>query len=355
MTIKKPTTLNMDGISKTAIWVGVTGLVLLVIGVGGEWLIHHLNTYNTETTQSGDANQVFWLSVLEFVKQLGSALLVATVILYFVEKKAREEQAKISDELRQRISENVFEAVLGTNAPKEVVQQVMTSVFAKKVIRENMTLHYNIESVSDKKLKEITGGKLPKVSPENKQKYIFIDVENNYVLKNIGLGNANEKINVFIPFPNHTDLKDFATLMHVYANGQELNIKDGNEAIPDTEYEKKYSWPVKIKPKETLRVITKYRLVKERSDNEVFTSLFPTLKLQMTADMRIEDMEWDVDALHSDKIRSINHRNQSGPYAYERVTFETQAPILPYQGVLTWWRPKRQEEEKTVKKDAKNA
>jgi len=88
-----------------------------------------------------------------------------------------------------------------------------------------------------------------------------------------------------------------------------------------------------------------YKLIKEISDNEVWTSLYASTSIEVVVDMRLEKHEWNVDTLHSGKLIALD-APQRGPYRARRIVFRSEQAILPYQGVLLWWRPDREPERK---------
>src|SRR5204863_1081216 len=114
--------------------------------------------------------------------------------------------------------------------------------------------------------------------------------------------------------------------------------KSGDEQVKDTDYEKRYLWVRPIGPQEILHVVMNYNLIKEVSDNEVFTSLLSSTDLEVSVDVQCAGLEWNIDSRHSGTLRALD-APADGPRPRGRVTFRAAEPLLPYHGVTLWWRP----------------
>lgn len=124
------------------------------------------------------------------------------------------------------------------------------------------------------------------------------------------------------------------------------SIEDGDAAAADSSYEKAYLWSRKIEPGKTLRVVFNYQLVKERSDNEVWTSLLPSEPIEVSVTQECHDLEWDVDALFTGAL--VPFDGLSGSRLTGKVRYNSSVPLLPRQGVVLWWRPNSKAAGKSV-------
>jgi hypothetical protein len=106
--------------------------------------------------------------------------------------------------------------------------------------------------------------------------------------------------------------------------------------MPDTGGERRYKWEVSIDPEKSVRVSVRWITVKEISDTEVWTSIVPTSHLDLSIDMQIRDLEWDVDSIHHGTTIPL-----SGDVRFGMNDFTIREPLLPFHGVHVWWRPRR--------------
>ncbi len=172
--------------------------------------------------------------------------------------------------------------------------------------------------------------------------HIMVVLESDYILENITGSEHPHEVKSMHPLPAEKALRGYAGIKSVSIGDSSLNaeqIKEGIDRIPDTDYEKCASWPVQIGTDRPLLVKTRAHLIKEKSDNEVWSSLLPTISLEVIVDMQLDDLSWNINSLHSGNLKAIDGPDE-GPRGREKTTFRTQNPVLPYQGVLVWWRPK---------------
>ena len=86
---------------------------------------------------------------------------------------------------------------------------------------------------------------------------------------------------------------------------KEDELKKGDEAVPNTEYQHCYRWIRKIPPEGALEVRSRYKLVKERSDTELWLSLIPGLSMDLTMHVSARGLEFGVKAIHRDIFSKI--------------------------------------------------
>ncbi len=242
----------------------------------------------------------------------------------------------------QKISKNVIAATFGLQIPNRIVNNVIYSVLSSKIIRSRMKVTFILLDIPEEV--EIKHG-IPK------GKFRILQMQSDSEMTNVSATAIDHPIRLFVPIIDST-LNHLVGLRSGSIGSEKLSealIRQGSEAIPDTAYEKRYEWSRRIAPMETIRVAFNYQLLKEISDNEVWTSLLPTENLEVTVDIQCNDVEWGLDARCMGQFRpAYDPLNEvfdvdpdSAPKRSGRFRFTPIDTLLPYQGMTLWWRPAR--------------
>ena len=272
------------------------------------------------------------------VREIGFACLIALLIIIFVEasSRQRQENAALSflererqraSELREELGRDVFRAVYCRETPASLVDGVIDQVLSCNVVR---TYHR-----SDYKLLE-----LDVAADENKDKrYVCLQIHGEYVVKNISRDTITVPIGIGFPTPGPMNLKKYAKITSVKIGGIELNeheIREGDFAAEDDSDKIRFMWKRKLAAGNQLEVMYTAQLVKERSDNEVWTSLFPSTGMELSLTVEVDDLEFDARSLSSKDVERLIGTRASN----EMNKWRLNGPILPHQSIIVWWRPK---------------
>lgn len=265
-----------------------------------------------------------WIGVL---KEMGFASLIALIIAVVIERSSRARQEMTTSERQREIAESVFRGVFETDIPKTIVEEVVEGVLKSKIVRLDHTNTY----VLNDRTKEVEG---------KSHKYIELTATSSYTLQNVSKENVVVPIRLMFPVPGNPHLRDIAKLVNFAINDRALNAQEinaGNEAAGgNTEYLQRYLWERELAPGATVQVRATSTLIKDRSDNEIWTSLYPSKSMRLYVTMNCQDMAFGAAALHRESIKKV--AGEEGDMGHHE--WELARPVLPYQGIVFWWRPK---------------
>jgi len=274
------------------------------------------------------------------LREVGFAFAIAVLITLLVERTAKWEQAhSFAEALKaiearteiqlEEIKKDVFHAVLKQRVPHAVSDIALDILIAQNVIREQLHLKYVLKSLDDNELSE-------------NGRFIAVEGTLTYILRNITQEEVIKNINLFLPFPARPDLKGLLEISRVEIGQNALTtaeIQKGIDETPNTDTEMRASWTVNLPSDGSVRVSLQYKLIKERSDSDCWTSLYATTDGQYDVNVEIGDLEWCVDALHSGKLMPADG-SSPGLRMGGSCIYNFEKALLPYQGVLLWWRPR---------------
>lgn len=246
-----------------------------------------------------------------------------------MERSAREEQARSADKQRVEISKNVFQGVFSLHTPAAIVEAACGQVFKAKVIREHHKNDYHLKDLEDTD---------PDFDPAIMERFVQLDVTSDYILRNVSDGEIEIPIRLGFPVP---PVSRFLTRVKVHSisiGGQALTegeIAEGDTALDDAPDRIRYLWKKKAPPNGTIHVVVSYTLIKERSDNEVWQTLYAGLGMELTLSVNVKGLEFGVHPLHDKSPRKLSGTGETGMHRWLLDT-----PVLPHQGMVLWWRPK---------------
>ena len=266
---------------------------------------------------------VRWKVVAELLRELGFAAAIAWVISVAIERAARERDAENAEAARKAIAVDVFKAVIGSFVPKTIRDLVLDKVLLTPVTRPTARLGLTLDEL--------------KVSGNADQRHIRLELKLEYEVKNESSAAVPYDVVVFIPKCPTKTLEAHHALRSVAIDQTALTpdqIAHGAKEIPDTDGELRFKWRRTIPPQGSLSVVTRAEYVKERSDNEIWISIIPTSRFELTVNLQIANLSWGVDPHHEGELKQIGERARLG-----ETHFVATSALLPYQGTLIWWRP----------------
>jgi hypothetical protein len=323
----------------------IAALVLILVSIALEY--HSLSSHLNDTQEERLAAQLlpFWFSAHFYataLREVGFAFLIALVVTALLEQSSYLEQTRYFKEAINQlgqdhkkaydeISENVFLSVLRSRVPSRISDIALDILISQRLIRKNVFIKYVINE-------------LPEEKAAFKERFLSVQGTIRYTLENITQEDVSIGIRAFIPFPADQRLNDIVVMNTVEIAGTSLTsdeIAAGSERIADSTTEKKWEWPTTIQAGKSIDVALNYNLVKERSDNDCWTSLYPTTNGQYEVNVNVGGLEWSVDALHSGSLLPADG-SSPGVRVGGTCVFNFEKALLPFQGVLLWWRPKQE-------------
>ncbi|MEZ5782111.1 MAG: hypothetical protein R3D70_10850 [Rhizobiaceae bacterium] len=317
----------------------LVGIILIFVSV----LIDHYMMYQRAASaiHAQNVNKPFYLDSHFYsglTRELGFAVIVALIVTWSLERRAKEIEIKffrdsidrinkLHESYKEEISSNVLVAALRRKIPIEI-SNLIHEVMRVKFIRRKFYLKYNLTEINT-------------AANDISSKYISVEVTLSYTLENISENDESADIMLCIPFPALNELSSHVKIREVIVGGSQLDedlIKRGDAAIEDTLSEKRACWPYIVKAGESLSVSMRFQMVKERSDSDCWTSLMATTDGQCEVSVNVPNLEWAVDALHSGKLTPADGSRLSVRQGGTCV-YNLEKGLLPHQGLLLWWRP----------------
>ena len=276
--------------------------------------------------------------IADTLRELGFAAFIAWLIAITIERVARNREASsferyrheiatTAEQSRRDIAVDVFKAAIGSFAPAVVRDIALQTILLSLTSRANMTLSFKLMPLQDSYPADL------------RNHYIRFEQAFTYDVRNESSSMINHTIDVFRPKCPIDALRDEHRLCSVVISARELDdseIKLGAAAIPDTDGETRYRWLRQLAGGETLRVSVRHVMIKEISDNEVWTSLISTVGLSLDINIEVFNLHWGVDPLFHGEIKPVGRMAESG-----LTSFVIRDALLPYQGFIFWWRPTR--------------
>jgi hypothetical protein len=286
---------------------------------------------------------VWWESdhtYIGLIREVGFASFIALAIGVLVERATQARQISDANTLLQDVARNVFLAAAGWRAPDSIRTQVLDTILYAKVLRPKITLRYTVKPLA------IDWGE------QLCRTFLILEVQSDYALLNLGGAVIRDyKVNLHIPRAEDASLDELVCANRVVIGTTQLAEEDVQNGLqPETQFDKRYEWPIELEPGLEKRVIVQYTLIKRVADDEPWTSLLPCERLELVVDMQCPGLAWRAEAYHMGELRLIGDRPRRG-----LNHFEAQQAILPYQGIVLEWRPAPSAEEAGLIPDRGNA
>lgn len=297
-------------------------------------------------------------------KEFFFAFFISTVIIITIERVSRQEQAEQVEEATaafaekleagleefrsttsekmdlklgelegyaKSISHNVFNALYKTQLAPEFSHEVEESVFRAEFVRTRHERYMVLEPIN---------GLPEKLLLRSKQTFTIMNITRDdrpfvpivYLPTLEGVEDGHSRVDS-VSVGLSVEGQDTTSLYEISA--EELADKqDSYRHRQEAEY--RYTFPAAtIRALSSAKVVVELRLLKDRSDNEIWTSLLPTLRGSVSVESRISDLHVEAISLHRGSMVAA----QQGPDNLRQWSYEK--PILPYQGYVVSWRPKQ--------------
>jgi len=268
------------------------------------------------------------------LREVGFASFIALVIGILVELSARQKHVRESNEILRRasvkveetinrVSNGVFEAVLGVNLPPVIVEHALNTIFRVSAVRRRHGLSYTLKP-------------LPDGYPDKYPGHLLLEVTSKYELINITGRDVHHEIRAILPLCAVPGLRPLCKVTSFAINDQTLSekqVSDGQseDAGPNNI---SYLWTETLRANVPLSVVVTYSIIKEKSDSEVFTILLPTEEVDLAVDVQVRGLDWEAESQHGGKLILLGAKKPLGRHDYI-----SRQPILPHQGISVWWRP----------------
>lgn len=262
--------------------------------------------------------------LIGLVTEIGFALLIAWGVAAIVERGAREEYDRYTQEKALVISQNVFGYLYNVRFPRNVFSTVEEYVFKEPVIKTHQRLDYQL------------------LNPDDSSGWVRMKCEFDYVLKNISDKPVEHPIRFHVSQISGTTPPKFSDvgLQSLVVGGEMIpssQFEHLDKALPDHVGEKRYEIKRTIAPDGELRVRVTFDQLKRIEDNDLWTSNSVCRNVELK--FRYDPATYNVSIIPvhpSNKFDTDIPPN--GNSDCRTVTIE--GALLPKNGIFMWWNPK---------------
>ncbi|KQT31889.1 hypothetical protein ASG29_08365 [Sphingomonas sp. Leaf412] len=326
-------------------WLLISGTIIL--------LVLALVTVTTSATPNESLRYLAGKVISLFVAEFGVALLVAYFISVTIDVRVRQaelamrqredrereerrvaEAKEIEDrrrteaeenERRQtQISQNVVQGVYGLQHTPAYVKAVIETSLRPDIVRDSADLEYTVRELTRDEV-AVTG-----VDP---QRFVVLEMLSSYRFRNVASSEKPVDVRYAVAVRHGKGARTFTAVKRTSIGGTDLTEDQIVAALTldEHEHEKSYVWPRKIPGNGTLAVRITVFALKERSDNEVWGSFFPTVAgatLRLTV---LPGMRFGVRPLTASPMTCERREATLG-------VWKCGGSILPNDSVVFWWR-----------------
>lgn len=266
--------------------------------------------------------------------EIGFALMVSVVVWRVFEHQLSRDADRTWDARVDRVTENVFKAVLRKDLPKGLLDEANNLVLNSSIIRSGFTVTYTLIDGTFQ-------------DGEAECDCVLVEAVMEFRMKNVGTDTFCWKAGIGLPNPIHPDLKRQVRVRAISASkgGEPVHfeLERAHAAFRD-EMERSdgattitfCAGVVELQPQEECEFSATYVMAKEAEDSEFLQTLFP-------ADgMRVTLFDTATDGRRVTFARSVHRKALESlaggqPDPHSKI-FKVSGYLLPHQGVLIWWK-----------------
>jgi hypothetical protein len=317
-------------ILKRAILVLVFGALIIAVALAWESLAWQVSPAQVSHHPESLAAELFtphlWRRVLY---DLGFAFLIAAIVTSFIEYNSIREQQDLLEKTIQDIGHSVIEGVYKIRHKEEYIRTVVNNCLAIRHVRKDYTVTYEVYEFADHECEEL--GILPGT-------LIKIVADAKYDSVNIGHDHAIFEGRYYVP-KRGGKLENFAKITELKVG--DIDYDEDKIALAEIQpgephyssSDRSYKFPVSAFPDKPVPIHIKSIFVKERSDNEIFVFLYPTLGAV------IKFFFHNMDGLRIGVTsRTASDSADAHTIMDGHVEWKAGGPILPNNYVTVWWR-----------------
>lgn len=286
-----------------------------------------------EADQSYSGHKLsFGLVVVLLLKELGVAAIVAGIIGGIFESQVREREARHSRQLRLEVAEDATFALFGLSHDHKFVKAAIATNLKADIVRVDLTQHYKLRELTDEEARTVD----PACPEEAQKRFVMLDMEQIYGFRNVASHDIDHSIPIGVPRRSGNGIAELTEANFVSLDGNKLTdgeIKNGIDEDSSTRDYLQYRWTRRIKSGETCSVIANVVTIKERSDNEVWGSFFPTMGDVTLSLQALPGMRYDVRKLSNGMLEPAD-----GVPIPNKKTWKLTGPLLRHNSVVFWWR-----------------
>jgi len=266
------------------------------------------------------------------VLELGIGFVVGGVIAFTIEYYMRSRKELEDKKRDEQLQSNVFRALFGTALSPELVHEVYQNIFTRKFARQNLEIAITLRPLTDEEQ-----------ATYNVPALLVLTQTVTYDAKNISDDVADYHVHPqeYILISHPMFLQPFHTFTaSCGSNLKSLNKPDIAKCVHLSEdgiWHKLAVPEISVPEGGVVHVISKVEMVCRDTDIKTWLTYHPAdrLKLKVELDKALlGQFEFAVDQSHR---LPLNVVPSDTPRVYE---WKLEKPILPYQGIILYWRRK---------------
>ncbi len=276
-------------------------------------------------SEIGIANSV----ISHVVRDIGLAFLVSSIVWTVFEINLSHQSEKVWADRIEKVSQNVFQAVLRKNLPKELVGESNKVILDVKFIRRDYRLEYVISDFTS----------------SDRKNAVVVNAFLNYKLKNISDTPEDVRLGLFMDNPTYDDLKKECDIISFSAilddRDIDLNFAEKRElflkrmaASNNSEIEFRLK-ELTIASNAEITVRAEYKMGMESDNTEMIEMMHPTDGIQFTIVNNSTASKIDTFArmVHRNCLEAVSRKSTPNTKMLYMSEF-----VLPHQGILVWWK-----------------
>lgn len=261
--------------------------------------------------------------VYVFAKELGFALIIASILAFTVERATRRRHEDAAENTMRSINKNIFKAIYGRYIPEEVFSEVERCLLTTDVVRKQYQIDYTLDYIKE--------NDYPRMTKDDKDTHLKVDLYSKYTLENTTNRHTEVPIELHLEKPIDDLLVEYIQIESVIIGAIEFS-KEEIEEICKTHNTKEhviFAHRQEMKGRESIEVSMTAKILKRKVDAEIWASRFPssdiTVRIISPCDISVMGT-----ANHSQKLIE---RKMNG-----KQIFELKHGIFPFQSIIFWWK-----------------
>jgi hypothetical protein len=326
-------------------WVFLAGTGFILLGFSleefgpplGDWIdsfravVHRQE--QTPAVHSSDAphSLTFFKVVVLLLKEVGVAFMVAAIIGWAIEKHAREREGQLHDEMRRNLVDDAIFAIYGFRHHREFINAVVETNLHTAVVREGMEMIYTLRDLTDTEVELLQASD----AQDTRHRFVILEMQYKYRLKNVGPRKESICIPYSLPVRQGLGAQKIAEVSYLCIDDQPRpkTFIDGGISVKQDHDERSYKWEWSLDSNEHVSVDLHARCVKERSDNECWGCMFPTMgdvELELTV---LEGLNFGVREISNADLLPV----QRAPSSVSK-SWIMRGSMLKHNSIVFWWR-----------------
>lgn len=277
-------------------------------------------------------NLTVGMIIVLLLKELGVAFLVAGIVGWTIDLQAEELNTRHAQELRTAIGNDAVLALFGLSHDKAFIQAIVDTNLKAEVVRRDLELKYIVRGLTDLEARTV----LPEDPQTASARFIILEMHSSNTFHNVASFPNHLKIPLAVARRLGKGARAITKATYVKI-GEERPLNDDEifKGIKSTESDDylSYCWERKLQPSEKIKVVASVNCLKERSDNEVWASFFPTMGDAKIEVHVIPGMNFGVrDVSNGDLI------DGDGVPDPAQRSWTLRGPLLRHNSAVIWWR-----------------